>query len=476
VFKKTVVILGGGVGGLAAGWMLARTRKYDVTIVERGSVTGGLCATFQYGNFRLDHGPHKSYSVIPGILDELRALLGEEFLKHKKKHSIYLFGSYLRYPVRMSDLIMKMGMSNLIQSGLDFATSILKRMWSGKRKIESYEDYMLSRFGNKLYQLVFEPLAEKVWGDPSTLSAEIARTRVPSTSIVDVTLRAVGLKNETALTDAEYFYYPRGGFGRIPERMEEEVHNYGGAVWTNTRPLSIWTNGPKITYVEVEKDGERVTLPCDLLISAIPHDALIDILDGGNTAIVREASQTAKTLQFRALFLVYVFVDARQLTEEHWIFYPGHEVIFGRIFEQKMLSPGMCPENKTVICCDFTDCEGGVLWKQSDDELAKRCVEDLRKVGILGEARVEGTLVRRFPKFYPRYDVEYKQTISTLYNSLKFYENLLCTGRVGFYNYNNSDHCTDMGKFIAEGLQNGRAARDIWSDLERRVADYQIID
>jgi hypothetical protein len=44
------------------------------------------------------------------------------------------------------------------------------------------------------------------------------------------------------------------------------------------------------------------------------------------------------------------------------------------------------------------------------------------------------------------------------------------------YNYNNSDHCADMGRFIAEHLAAGDAPPQIWRELEQRVASYKIVD
>jgi len=85
-------------------------------------------------------------------------------------------------------------------------------------------------------------------------------------------------------------------------------------------------------------------------------------------------------------------------------------------------------------------------------------------------------MVKRLPGFYPRYDLLYKETISDLYRSLRRFDNLLSTGRIGFYNYNNSDHCVDMGKFIAARLEDAKAPQEIWSELEERVANYRIVD
>ena len=82
----------------------------------------------------------------------------------------------------------------------------------------------------------------------------------------------------------------------------------------------------------------------------------------------------------------------------------------------------------------------------------------------------------RFPKVYPRYDLLYKEKIKVVYDTLQGIPNLLLTGRVGFYNYSNFDHCLDMGKFISEQLVNGQTAREVWSELEERVASYRIVD
>jgi hypothetical protein len=40
-----------------------------------------------------------------------------------------------------------------------------------------------------VYELVFEPLARKVWGDPKLLSADLARARIPAGGAGELILR-----------------------------------------------------------------------------------------------------------------------------------------------------------------------------------------------------------------------------------------------------------------------------------------------
>ena len=471
---RKVIILGGGVGGLAAGWMLARTKRYDVTVIERAGTLGGVCGTFQHGDFLLDYGPHKSYSTIPGILDELTSLMGDEFIKHRKSNTIYLFGSFLRYPIRLLDLARKMRPTEFLACGLSAVAAALPL--PGRRDALSYQDYVISRFGRRLYSLVFEPLADKVWGDPSTLSADIARTRIPASGVADLALRVLGLKKESTLTDAEYFYYPRLGFGRIPGRMHEEILRWGGKVFTGAKTTTIHNRNGRVTGVDVEIDGRTERLDCDLLVSSIPRPETVSLLGGADEPDLARTVAAARQLQYRAAFLVYVVLQRERVTNHHWLFFPERDLIFGRVFEQKLMSDAMSPPDQTVLCCDFTDDEGGPLWSQTDEQLAERVVADLQKIGLIDRAWVKSTFVKRLPKFYPRYDLRYKETTSKLYESLKRYDGLIPTGRIGFYNYNNSDHCVDMGKYIAERLEAGSATKDIWDGLEQRVAAYRIVD
>ena len=115
------------------------------------------------------------------------------------------------------------------------------------------------------------------------------------------------------------------------------------------------------------------------------------------------------------------------------------------------------------------------LWKSSDEDLAKRCLR-VESVGVTSEDRLSASFVKRFRDFYPVYSIDYRERLAERYARLRVVDNLIPTGRLGMFNYNNSDHCLDMGRFIAEGVANGDTAGDIWDALEKRVRSYRIVD
>lgn len=468
--RSSAVVLGGGVAGLAAGYYLARAGR-PVSVVERSGALGGLCGSFFSHGFTLDHGPHKLYSVVPGILDEIRAILGGALIEHKKKNRIRLLGRYMEYPLQLKNLLPLLGPARSVRLGLDYAAAMAGGLVR-RGEPASYEEYILQRFGRGVYELVFEPLARKVWGDPKLLSADLARARIPTGGAGELILRLLKLKQDSQDVDAPFFYYPRGGFGVWPLKLAEGMRAAGGEVLTKTTPVAVEKQGGRVTAVHVETDGRPSRLPCDLLVSSIPIQALGGLLFPDDAEVEREV----RSLVLRDLILVFLVLDHDRLIDDHWIFFPEARYPFNRLFEQKAMSEELGPKGKTAVCCDLTCDEGDATWSAPDEALVLRCRDALVEAGLTTPKRLLAGFARRFKSFYPMYTIGYQDRLKAAYGRLRQTENLILTGRLGMFNYNNSDHCLDMGRFIAGELEQGRTPAEVWSGLEARVRTYRIID
>ena len=73
--KSDVVIIGGGVSGLATGAMLAKAGR-RVTVLEKGNQPGGRAYTYEDKGFTLNYGPHAIYRPETGVLHEVFERLG----------------------------------------------------------------------------------------------------------------------------------------------------------------------------------------------------------------------------------------------------------------------------------------------------------------------------------------------------------------------------------------------------------------
>ncbi|NQW49385.1 MAG: phytoene desaturase [Planctomycetes bacterium] len=77
--SNTVVVIGGGLGGLAAACTLA-ARGYAVTLCDKNSWVGGKAAVLAEQGFRFDMGP--TILTIPGVLKRIYAEAGRDLKNH----------------------------------------------------------------------------------------------------------------------------------------------------------------------------------------------------------------------------------------------------------------------------------------------------------------------------------------------------------------------------------------------------------
>ena len=76
--SKSVIIIGGGYGGLATAAMLAKA-KYDVTVVEKNQQLGGRAGQLHQDGFRFDTGP--SWYLMPEVFEDFYSLFGKSAQK-----------------------------------------------------------------------------------------------------------------------------------------------------------------------------------------------------------------------------------------------------------------------------------------------------------------------------------------------------------------------------------------------------------
>lgn len=77
--RKTVIIIGSGIGGTALAARLAH-QGFDVTVYEKNSFSGGRLSLIHRNGHRFDQGP--SLYLMPKLFEETFNELGEDISKH----------------------------------------------------------------------------------------------------------------------------------------------------------------------------------------------------------------------------------------------------------------------------------------------------------------------------------------------------------------------------------------------------------
>jgi protoporphyrinogen oxidase len=169
----------------------------------------------------------------------------------------------------------------------------------------------------------------------------------------------------------------------------------------------------------------------------------------------------AARFRYRDFITVALFLEARQLFNDNWIYIHDPGVLVGRIQNFKNWSPEMVPDDsKSCLGLEYFCQEGDRLWNTPDAELIEIAKRELTQLRLAPENAVLGGAVVRMPKAYPVYDDQYKTGLELIKRFLDQTPGLQLVGRNGMHRYNNQDHSMLTGVFAARNVLG--AHYDLW--------------
>ncbi|MDH3692878.1 MAG: hypothetical protein OEU36_25910, partial [Gammaproteobacteria bacterium] len=328
-----------------------------------------------------------------------------------------------------------------------------------------FEDWVINRFGRRLYNIFFKTYTEKVWGTPcNQISAEWAAQRIQGLSLKTAVINAlVGDRSKSKegviKTLIGAFHYPKGGPGMMWETVVRELEDNGRKVMMNADVTKIGWAGNAVTSLSVKQQDSTNTLTADHFISSMPIRELVRKLDPAPPLPVQKA---AASLKYRDFLTVALMIDEAELFPDNWIYIHDDSVKVGRIQNFKNWSPYMVPDSsKTCLGLEYFCFEGDGLWTMSDADLIELGKKELHALGLADKSKIEDGAVVRMPKAYPVYDNDYAEALGIVREFLASLQNLQLVGRNGMHKYNNQDHSMLTAMLAAENIQG--ANHDLWS-------------
>jgi protoporphyrinogen oxidase len=450
---ETVVILGGGPCGLSAAWELSKTGR-NIVVIEAQSSLGGLCKTVRYKGFNFDMGGHRLISENNELLKKISGLMGDELLVSERISAIRLDGREFQYPLSAGDILRQTDIRFLSRCLMDYAyQSIYKKIRHSPDT--SFEDWVINRFGKKLYNTFFKDYTRKLWGiPPDKLSSDWAAERISLLSLWDVVLRLCGSGKNTPRTYTRNFFYPKQGIGQIFEYIAEEIKENGGNIILNARFKRLLLDGDYVRGIIYDINGKDEVIGCDWVISTIPITDLLCNLDRGGEW--QDASEVVRSLRYRSLRFLNILINKPEIGKNTWTYIPDGKYIMTRIQEPGKRSPHNAPAGKTSLILEIPCFYNDEVWEMPDDLLFKRCINDLLKLGIDVKDKVIDYFYTRERHAYPIYHLDYKHHLKKLISFLDSKENILTSGRNGLFRYIFMDRAMEMGFEAAMVVQNSK--------------------
>jgi protoporphyrinogen oxidase len=458
--EEPVVVIGAGPAGLTAARELVR-RGEPVVICEADRQVGGLARTIEYKGFRFDIGGHRFFTKSAVVSAIWRSVLGADLLHRGRMSRIFYRGRYFDYPLKPANVLFGLGLFSSARVLLSYLAARLKPI----RPEVSFADWVINRFGRRLYRMFFATYTEKVWGiSPESIRAQWAAQRIKGLSLGSAVrhmlLPFLGRRSDSRpKTLIEAFDYPRLGPGMMWEAMAKQVQEAGADLRTETAVVALHHDGTAIRTVEIEQNHQRSQIPVGQVISTMPIRDLIQAL---RPAPPPEVEAAARRLAYRDFVTVALILDVPDLFPDNWIYVHDDSVRVGRIQNFKNWSPDMVPDPaKTCLGLEYFCFEHDGLWSMPDEELIKLATRELSHLGLANPALVSDGAVVRARKAYPVYDEGYAEALEHVRQYLSTLGNLQLVGRNGMHKYNNQDHSMLTAILAVRNLAGER--HDLWA-------------
>jgi protoporphyrinogen oxidase len=448
-------VLGAGPAGLTAAHVLA-LRGLPGAVFEADGAVGGIAKTVVLDGYRFDLGGHRFFTKLKPIQRFWEDILGDEFLTRERLSRIYYQGKFFAYPLQARDVVGRLGLTESSLCALSYFWSLRRR----GAEAETFEDWVTSRFGTRLYNAFFRSYTEKVWGIPgSEIRAQWAAQRIKDFSFKHALLSVLGLQRKQITTLIERFKYPRLGPGQMWETLAGDVEGRGVPIHLKERCVAIRHSAGRVESIVTRTNGSEHEYGVDAVLSTLALRDLIGMLEPSPPAEVLAA---ARKLRYRDFCLVALMTTQEEPFPDNWIYIHDPGTRAGRVQNFGAWSESMVPPGRNCLGVEYFCFEGDEIWQLTSDEAVELAKSELGRIGLIDPDKVVDGVKVLVPKAYPMYDSRYEEALGVIRPYLASLANFQTCGRNGLHRYNNQDHSMWTAIMAVLNLLDG-TGYDVWS-------------
>jgi protoporphyrinogen oxidase len=517
--QRVAVIAGAGPAGLTAALELLRRSDITPIVIEADDQVGGISKTINYRGNRMDLGGHRFFSKSDWVMRWWQEILpvAEGQTQHSSALRIHYQGQsrdltpeglapassdavmlvrrrlsrifyrrrFFNYPLTLNTSTVKnLGLVETCKIGLSYG----RAQFRSRSPQVTLEDFLINRFGSRLYHTFFKEYTEKVWGVPcKEISAEWGAQRIKGLSVTKAVAHALtspfrsptdAAQKGTETSLIERFLYPKFGPGQMWEEVARRVTALGGTVHLRQRVVALEHVAGKIAGVEVFDEVTHAVrhIPCDHFLSTMPVKDLIAMLKPDDMHI----AQIAADLPYRSFMtagLLLRSMRGRPTPSDNWVYIQEPDVRIGRLQIFNNWSPALVADPATIwLGLEYFCRQGDDLWSMDNGRFIDFAAAELEKIGLIDRRDVVDGTVVRVPKAYPAYFGAYGE-FNKVRSYLDQFSNLYPVGRNGMHRYNNQDHSMlAANSAVSSMINSGVGKREIWRINAEEAYHEEIVE
>ncbi|MGC9982249.1 MAG: FAD-dependent oxidoreductase [Polyangia bacterium] len=438
--KESIVILGGGMAGMAAAYALARNGR-SVTVVEAGPQLGGLAGSFHRDGHSFPLGYHhilyrdRHLLFFLDVIGALESVLWRRvrmlFCTGGRCYDLACVSDFLRFPMGLADKARFVGL---------MVRAFRKRNWTDWNG-RSAQDLVDGWATAGVRRALFEPLTRIKFGLPCC----------------EVSGAWLGARLHHREGSAPLGYIPGTNWTEVLcAGLAGRLSSLGVRLVTSARVAGFRTGGGVVSEVQTEA-GDWIG--GDVFVSTIPTEILIALLPEEDSPGIRE-------VEYTALSSVICAAPKRRLPDFYWMNLLSPDRTASGLFMLDSLNPTIGERGESYVnFVTHTRSRTMPFFSQlPEDELCALTLADFREV--FGEdLSPRWTQVNRLPMYSPVFLRDYRNPglHSTRFRNLYFAGNF-CT----FPSVASTGTALHSGLEAARLLLNGGARQDDIAEAAQR--------
>lgn len=421
--KTDVVIVGGGVSGLAVAYDLQR-RGHDVVVLERQRTPGGNAISEHLGGFLMEHGPSTVNAAMPVAVDLTRALgldRGRCDLGDEVRRRYLVGGGWLRG--------ISIGPLGFLTSGYLSRAARLRMLaeFAIPRRSEGAEEtvaaFCTRRFGREFAERVIDPLVAGIYGGRASelsVSAVFPKLTELEREYGSISLGLVRRYRQNLRMPGRRLFSWRRGIATLPRAL---VRRLDKAVRTGVtvRRITPCAGGYRIDV------GDAGSLSADAVVIATQPHVAAQLLEAPDPA----AAAAAGGIQAPPLAVVFLGFARRDVShplDSLGFLTPEDEgrSLLGAQFQSTMF-PGRAPDGHVAVAGYFGGARTPHFAHLSAADLIALAREEFRDlIGARRDPVVAN--VRHWPVGIPQYKIGHRGLVEQLNAANRRRPGLFITG------------------------------------------------
>ena len=424
-----VVVIGGGITGLAAAWYLrsgATAAPPAVTVLEAGDRLGGKISTGQLGGVAVEDGPDTFLARVPWAADLCRSVgLGDDLVAPATGKAYIWVGGEMRriprhqvlgvptalWPLRKSGIVSGAG---LARASLDL---VLPRQTRGADP--SVAEVVGERFGSEVVERLVDPLVGGInAGRASELSAKSTAAPVAAAARRHRSL-LLGLRKDRRSapppSQDPLFLGVAGGMQRLVDALHSHLRQAGVDVRLGAPAGPVEPSGDGRWRVPL--DGAE-PLDADAVVVTVPAFAAAALLKAAASA----ASEQIAGIRYASVVvatLAYTPPATPSYLDGSGFLVPRTE---GRLTTACTWTTSKWPELRRgghiLVRCSAGRAGDDSALDLDDGQLVERFHAEMVEAVKVAERPVASS-VTRWPQSFPQYEVGHERRVTAAHAALR---------------------------------------------------------